>query len=74
MTKKGIDILYYLYKTKQWILDLKMTGQFKKVITEGEELVVFNSKIIKCNNLIGKPLQNYLAKQIELFEKEETRI
>lgn len=69
--QKGVDILYYLYKTKQWIIDLKIVGEFTKVVTENEELYILDSKIVRCNNMIGRSLYNYLAKQMETFEKEE---
>ena len=69
--QKGVDILYYLFKTKQWIMDLKSVGEFTKVVTENEELYILDSKIVRCNNMIGRSLYNYLAKQMETFEKEE---
>lgn len=71
--KKCIDILFYLYKTKQWILDFKTSGEFKIIKTQNEELYVLGSKIVKCNNLIGTKLNKYLSKQIEIFEKESRK-
>lgn len=71
--KKCIDILFYLYKTKQWILDFKISGEFKIIKTQNEELYVLGSKIVKCNNLIGTKLTRYLSKQIEMFEKESRK-
>ena len=68
-----IDILFYLYKTKQWILDFKISGEFRIIKTQNEELYVLNNKIVRCNNLIGAKLNKYLSKQIEVFEKESRK-
>lgn len=71
---KCIDVLFYLYKTKQWILEYKSLGSFVKIKTQGEELMILHGKIVQCNKMIGKSLNNYLIKQMELFEKEAAKI
>ena len=62
-----VEVLYYLYQTKQSIKDFHICGGFRKIVTsEGENITVLGNKIVRYNNLISKDLQKAMRERLTI--------